>query len=199
MNTIKKPIYGFLILFTIFHIILFGMRSEHQVFWHLYTGLMLFSSIGYIFYERNIHSKRLLDAIITGILASFVIVILYTFLSFIMKDITYFHLLKVIVGLGVYVKWQLIISLFISIPLQELFFRNMLQNYLDDRFNQFVSACIISLCVTSLFMYSLSIELLLFIFLTQFILALSYHNTKRLITPIIGQIFAIIILTLIHR
>lgn len=199
MNNIKKPIYGFLSLFIIFHIILFGMRSEHQVFWYLYTGLMLFSSVGYIYYERNIHSKRLLDAIITGILASFIIVIIHTMLSLIMKDIGYFHLLKVIVGLGVYVKWQLIISLFLSIPLQELFFRNMLQNYLDERFNQFVSAFIVSLCVTSLFIYYISTELLIFIFIVQIILALSYYNTKRLITPIIGQIIAVIIVMLIYR
>lgn len=199
MNQLKKPIGGFLLLFILFHIILFLMRSEHQVFWHLYTGLMLFSSIGYIYYERNIASKRLLDSVITGILASLVIVILHTLLSLVFKDLHYFHILKELVKLGVYVKWQLIITFVVSIPLQELMMRNLLQNHLDERFNRYISAFIVSLCATSLFAYVLNIQILCFIFITQFILAISYHHTKRLITPVTGQIVSIIIPMLIYR
>ncbi|WP_414043576.1 CPBP family glutamic-type intramembrane protease [Macrococcus animalis] len=199
MNQLKKPIVGFLMLFILFHVILFAMRNEHQVFWHLYTGLMLLSSIGYIYYERSIASKRLLDAIITGILASFIIMILHTLLSFILRDLHYFNVLKEIVKLGVYVKWQLLITLFVSIPLQELMMRIMLQDYLDERFNRIITSVIVSLCVTSLFIYTVDIQILIFIFLTQFILAISYHHTKRIITPITGQIVAIVLLILIYR
>ncbi|MCE4955699.1 type II CAAX prenyl endopeptidase Rce1 family protein [Macrococcoides caseolyticum] len=199
MNIIKKPVAGFILLFSLFHIILLMMRSEHQVFWHLYTGMMLFASISYIYYERNIESKRLLDSVITGILASFVIVTLHTLLSFILKDIHYFNVLKEAVRLGVYVKWQLMITLVISIPIQELMFRTLLQNTTDERFNRYLSGCIVSIAVTSLFMHVLSIQILVFIFIVQFVLALSYSHTKRLITPLTGSVLSIILLMLIYQ
>ncbi|MGK0576821.1 CPBP family glutamic-type intramembrane protease [Macrococcus capreoli] len=197
--TLKKPIAGFLLWFILYHCILFIMRQEHQVFWHLYTGLMLLASIGYIYYERNIESKRLLDSLITGILASFVIVMLHTLLSFILPDIRYFHILKTLVSLGVYVKWQLMITLVISIPLQELMMRILLQNELDTRFKPLVTALVVSLCATSLFVYAVNINILIFIFMTQVILAMSYQHTKRLITPMTGQIVAIILFILIYQ
>lgn len=199
MKHLKRPITAFMMLFVLYHIVLIFMRNEHQVFWHLYTGLMLLASVGYIYYERNINSKRLLDSIITGILASFIIVIIHTGLSFIFKDLHFFHVIKQLVKLGVYVKWQLIITLVISIPLQELMFRNLFQNQLDEWMNRYLSALIVSILATSLFMYVVSYEILIFIWMTQFILALSYRHTNRLITPITGQVCAIIILILIHQ
>ncbi|WP_414055990.1 CPBP family glutamic-type intramembrane protease [Macrococcus equi] len=199
MQYLKKPVAGFLLLFGIIHIILFIMHSEHQVFWHIYTGLMLLTSIGYIYYERNINSRRLVDSFITGIVVALAIVILHTLFSIVFNDLHYYNLMKKMIHLGVYVKWQLVITLVLSIPLQELFMRNMLQNYLNENFNRYIASLIVSLCATSLFMYVVSLPVLFSIFITQFILALSYYHTKRLITPITGQILAIIIFMLIHR
>lgn len=199
MNRLKKPLIGFLLLFVVFHIILLLMRNEHQVFWHLYTGMMLLSSVGYIYYERNIHSKRLLDAFITGILAGLLIIIMHTMLSFVFKDIHYFHILKTLISLGVYFKWQLVITLLVSIPLQELMIRTMLQDALSERLNVWICAIFVSLAITSLFMYTLSVQMLIFIFIAQMILALSYAHTKRLITSMTAQIIAIILFALIYQ
>ena len=195
---LKNPLFTFFVTFILFHIVLFMMHGEKQVYWYIYTGLMLVCSIGYIYYERNVDSRRLMDSIITGVLTSFAIVLIHTVLSLIIKDIHYFQVLKSLVHLGVYFKWQLIISLVVAIPLHELFFRSVLQNELMNKYNTLIACLFTSLLSTSLFFWSVNWKVIIFIFIVQMILAASYAHTKRLITPMIGQILSIIILILIH-
>lgn len=195
---LRKPITWFILSYILFQVILFGMRNEHQVFWHLITGLMLLASISYVFYQRHIDSSRIPYSLLIGIGASIAIVIVHTLLSYAMKDIHYFYVLKTLVSIGVAYKWQLIISLVITVPLHELYMRSLLQDELMDRFNLYIAVLITALASTGLFIWTLNIQLLIFIFIVQIILAVSYALTKRLITPMTGQILAIILLILIH-
>ena len=57
-------------------LILFVMWGEHQEYWYLYTGIMLIAGISYVFYQRDIESKRLLTSIGVGIATGIVLVII---------------------------------------------------------------------------------------------------------------------------
>ncbi len=194
----KKPLTWFVITYLIFQLIVILMRNDEQVFWHIMTGLMLFASVSYLFYERSIESKRIPTSVGVGIAASFAIVIVHALISYIIKDVHYFHILKTLVTVGVYYKWQLIITMVVTIPLHELYMRTMLQQRLMEHTSKWAAVLITSLASALLFVWTLNLELVLFIFVIQCILAVSYAYTKRLITPMIGQILAIIILILIH-
>ena len=60
MKNTSKPLIWFVASFIVFHLILFIMWGEHQEYWYLYTGIMLIAGISYVFYQRDITSKRLL-------------------------------------------------------------------------------------------------------------------------------------------
>ena len=45
-------------------------------YWYLYTGIMLIAGISYVFYQRDIESKRLLTSIGVGIATGIVLVII---------------------------------------------------------------------------------------------------------------------------
>ncbi|TDM12421.1 CPBP family intramembrane glutamic endopeptidase [Macrococcus lamae] len=196
--SIKKPLIWFVFIYIFFQTILILMRHEEQVFWHIITGLMLLSSISYVFYERSIDSRRIPVSIAAGIGASITIVLIHTLASYVTKDVHYFHILKTLVSIGVYYKWQLILSLMITVPLHELFMRSMLQQRLMDITRPWIAILITSAASALLFIWTLNFQLVLFIFIVQCILAVSYAYTKRLITPMIGQILAIVILIFIH-
>lgn len=193
----SKPLILFASLFILFHLILLLMHHEKQVFWHIYTGFMLLLSLSYIYYERNINSKRLLESIITGVLAAIIILIAHALLSVILPDIRYFHILKVMVSLGIYFKWQLIISFVVSF-LFELYIRSILQNELMQRLNVGLTIFIVAIISTSFFSWAVSLQILSFIFIVECIVAASYQNTKRLITPLIGKLLAMLILMLMY-
>ncbi len=63
MNKISKALTWFIISFIIFHLILFIMWANTREYWYLYTGIMLIAGISYVFYQRDIESKRLLTSI----------------------------------------------------------------------------------------------------------------------------------------
>ena len=63
MKNTSKPLIWFVASFIVFHLILFIMWGEHQEYWYLYTGIMLIAGISYVFYQRDITSKRLLTSI----------------------------------------------------------------------------------------------------------------------------------------
>ena len=61
MKNISKVLIWFIASFIVFHLILFVMWGEHQEYWYLYTGIMLIAGISYVFYQRDIESKRLFN------------------------------------------------------------------------------------------------------------------------------------------
>ena len=75
MKTNTKALLWFVISFVVFHIILFIMWGERQEYWYLYTGIMLFAGISYVFYQRDLESKRLLTSIGIGILTAIALII----------------------------------------------------------------------------------------------------------------------------
>ena len=76
MKNVSKALIWFVISFIIFHAILFVMWGEHQEYWYLYTGIMLIAGISYVFYQRDIASKRLLTSIGMGIITSVALIII---------------------------------------------------------------------------------------------------------------------------
>ena len=76
MKNISKALIWFIASFIVFHLILFVMWGEHQEYWYLYTGIMLIACISYVFYQRDIESKRLLTSIGVGIATGIVLVII---------------------------------------------------------------------------------------------------------------------------
>ena len=66
MNKMSKALIWFVISFIIFHAILYVMWGEKQVYWYLYTGIILIAGISYVFYQRDIESKRLLTSLGIG-------------------------------------------------------------------------------------------------------------------------------------
>ena len=94
MNKISKALTWFIISFIIFHLILFIMWGEHQEYWYLYTGIMLIAGISYVFYQRDIESKRLLTSIGVGIITAIILIILQLLFSLITSNLSYSSLIK---------------------------------------------------------------------------------------------------------
>lgn len=120
MNRISKALIWFLLSFIVFHIILFIMWGEKQEYWYLYTGIMLIAGISYIFYQRDIESKRLLTSLGVGIVTGIVLIIIQLIIAAISSDIKYLELIKELTRTGVYFKWQMLITLVFVIPCHEL-------------------------------------------------------------------------------
>ena len=93
MKNASKALIWFIISFIVFHAILFVM-GEHQEYWYLYTGIMLIAGISYVFYQRDIASKRLLTSIGIGIITSIVLIIVQLIFSLISSDLSYASLIK---------------------------------------------------------------------------------------------------------
>ena len=194
MKNISKALIWFIISFIVFHAILFVMWGEHQEYWYLYTGIMLIAGISYVFYQRDIASKRLLTSIGIGIITSIVLIIVQLIFSLISSELSYASLIKELSRTGVYFKWQMLITLIFVIPCHELYMRTVLQKELI-RFNlpKWVSILIVAICSSSLFIYLDNWWIVFFIFVTQIILSLSYEYTRRIATTLI-----LLIITLLY-
>ena len=199
MKNTSKPLIWFVASFIVFHLILFIMWGEHQEYWYLYTGIMLIAGISYVFYQRDITSKRLLTSIGVGVITGVVLVIIQLIFSLISSQITYTELIKELSRTGVYFKWQMLITILLVIPCHELYMRAVLQKELNKfRLPRWLTILIPALCSSSLFIYLDKWWIVIFIFIAQVILSLSYQYTRRIVTSSLGQIVAIILLLIFH-
>ncbi|MDU4791809.1 MAG: CPBP family intramembrane glutamate endopeptidase [Staphylococcus sp.] len=199
MKNTSKPLIWFVASFIVFHLILFIMWGEHQEYWYLYTGIMLIAGISYVFYQRDITSKRLLTSIGVGVITGVVLVIIQLIFSFISSQITYTELIKELSRTGVYFKWQMLVTILFVIPCHELYMRAVLQKELNKfRLTRWLTILIPALCSSSLFIYLDKWWIVIFIFIAQVILSLSYQYTRRIVTSSLGQIVAIILLLIFH-
>lgn len=199
MKNTSKPLIWFVASFIVFHLILFIMWGEHQEYWYLYTGIMLIAGISYVFYQRDITSKRLLTSIDVGVITGVVLVIIQLIFSLISSQITYTELIKELSRTGVYFKWQMLVTILFVIPCHELYMRAVLQKELNKfRLPRWLTILIPALCSSSLFIYLDKWWIVIFIFIAQVILSLSYQYTRRIVTSSLGQIVAIILLLIFH-
>jgi len=199
MKNTSKPLIWFVASFIVLHLILFIMWGEHQEYWYLYTGIMLIAGISYVFYQRDITSKRLLTSIGVGVITGVVLVIIQLIFSLISSQITYTELIKELSRTGVYFKWQMLITILFVIPCHELYMRAVLQKELNKfRLPRWITILIPALCSSSLFIYLDKWWIVIFIFIAQVILSLSYQYTRRIVTSSLGQIVAIILLLIFH-
>ena len=199
MKNTSKPLIWFVASFIVFHLILFIMWGEHQEYWYLYTGIMLIAGISYVFYQRDITSKRLLTSIGVSVITGVVLVIIQLIFSLISSQITYTELIKELSRTGVYFKWQMLVTILFVIPCHELYMRAVLQKELNKfRLPRWITILIPALCSSSLFIYLDKWWIVIFIFIAQVILSLSYQYTRRIVTSSLGQIVAIILLLIFH-
>lgn len=199
MKNTSKPLIWFVASFIVFHLILFIMWGEHQEYWYLYTGIMLIAGISYVFYQRDITLKRLLTSIGVGVITGVVLVIIQLIFSLISSQITYTELIKELSRTGVYFKWQILVTILFVIPCHELYMRAVLQKELNKfRLPRWLTILIPALCSSSLFIYLDKWWIVIFIFIAQVILSLSYQYTRRIVTSSLGQIVAIILLLIFH-
>lgn len=199
MKNTSKPLIWFVASFIVFHLILFIMWGEHQEYWYLYTGIMLIAGISYVFYQRDITSKRLLTSIGVGVITGVVLVMIQLIFSLISSQITYTELIKELSRTGVYFKWQMLVTILFVIPCHELYMRTVLQKELNKfRLPRWLTILIPALCSSSLFIYLDKWWIVIFIFIAQVILSLSYQYTRRIVTSSLGQIVAIILLLIFH-
>jgi membrane protease YdiL (CAAX protease family) len=199
MKRISNALLWYIISFIVFHIILYIMWGEKQEYWNLYTGIMLIAGVSYVFYQRDINSKRLLSSIGVGILSGIVLIVVQLILAAIAYDLTYAQLVKQLAHAGVYYKWQMLITLIFVIPCHELYMRTVLQKELINlKLPNWLSIIITALCSASLFYYLDNLWIVLFIFIVQLILSISYLYTRRIATTIIAQIVAVVILLIFN-
>ncbi len=134
MNKISKALTWFIISFIIFHLILFIMWGEHQR-WYLYTGIMLIAGISYVFYQRDIESKRLLTSIGVGIITAIILIMLQLLFSLITSNLSYSSLIKELARTGVNWKWQMLVTLLFRHSMSRVIYDNCLQKRINTFFN----------------------------------------------------------------
>ncbi|WP_210124058.1 CPBP family glutamic-type intramembrane protease [Staphylococcus sp. GDY8P91P] len=199
MNRISNALIWFIVSFIVFHIILYIMWGEKQEYWYLYTGIMLIAGISYIFYQRDIESKRLLTSLGIGIITGIILIIIQLVLAAISSDIQYASLIKELTRTGVYFKWQMLVTLLFVIPCHELYMRTVLQKeLLKSNIPMWLSVLITAICSASLFFYLDKMWIVFFVFIVQIVLSLSYYYTRRIATTVIAQIVAVVILLIFH-
>ena len=154
MKRISNALLWYIISFIVFHIILYIMWGEKQEYWNLYTGIMLIAGVSYVFYQRDINSKRLLSSLGVGILSGIVLIVVQLIMAAIAYDLTYAQLVKQLAHTGVYYRWQMLITLIFVIPCHELYMRTVLQKELINlKLPNWLSIIITALCSASLFYY----------------------------------------------
>lgn len=199
MNKMSKALIWFVISFIIFHVILYVMWGEKQVYWYLYTGIILIAGISYVFYQRDIESKRLLTSLGIGILVGVVLILIQLITSAMVADLKYSELIKELTRTGVYFKWQMLVTLVFVIPCHELYMRTVLQKeLLKLNIPGWIGVIISALCSASLFFYLDKMWIVFFVFLVQIVLSISYLYTRRIATSVVAQIVAVVILLLFH-
>ncbi|REH74698.1 CPBP family intramembrane metalloprotease [Staphylococcus felis] len=199
MKKMNKPLLWFILSFIAFHIILLIMWGEHGVYWQLYTGIMLIAAISYVFYQRDLTSKRLLTSIAIGLGTGVVLVLVQVIFTLLTSDITYPSLIKQLSRTGVYFKWQMLVTLLIVMPCHELYIRTILQKQLTSITHKpWIGIIVSALLSSSFFIYLDRWWIVIFIFICQIILGLSYAYTRRIITTSVAQIVAVVILLIFH-
>ncbi|WP_436855327.1 CPBP family glutamic-type intramembrane protease [Staphylococcus caeli] len=199
MNRISKALIWFIASFIVFHLILFIMWGEKQEYWYLYTGIMLIAGVSYIFYQRDIESKRLLTSLGIGIITGIALIVIQLILAAIVSDLKYAELIKELTRTGVYYKWQMLVTLLFVIPCHELYMRTVLQKeLLKLNIPSWLSIIITALCSASLFFYLDNMWIMFFIFIVQLVLSISYFYTRRIATTVVAQIVAVVILLIFN-
>ena len=199
MKSISKALVWFIISFLVFHVILYIMWGEKQEYWYLYTGIMLIAGVSYVFYQRDIESKRLLTSIGVGIMSGLALIIIQLIFAAISYDLKYSELIKELTRTGVYFKWQMLVTLLFVIPCHELYMRTVLQKELIKlNIPNWLSIIITALCSASLFYYLDNLWIVSFIFIVQILLSISYLYTRRIATTVIAQIVAVVLLLIFH-
>ncbi|QLK85679.1 type II CAAX prenyl endopeptidase Rce1 family protein [Staphylococcus sp. 17KM0847] len=199
MKNMNKPLLWFISSFIVFHVILLMMWGEHVVYWQLYTGIMLIAGISYVFYQRDIASKRLLTSIAVGLVTGVILVLIQVVFSWITKDLTYTSLIKQLSRTGVYFKWQMLITLLFVMPCHELYIRSILHKELDRRFQKaWLSILLCAITSSTFFIYLDRWWIVAFIFICQLILGVSYNYTRRTATTTVAQIVAVVILLIFN-
>ncbi|MFZ8102313.1 type II CAAX prenyl endopeptidase Rce1 family protein [Staphylococcus arlettae] len=199
MKSISKALVWFIISFLVFHVILYIMWGEKQEYWYLYTGIMLIAGVSYVFYQRDIESKRLLTSIGVGILSGLTLIIIQLIFAAISYDLKYSELIKELTRTGVYFKWQMLVTLLFVIPCHELYMRTVLQKELIKlNIPNWLSIINTALCSASLFYYLDNLWIVSLIFIVQILLSISYLYTRRIATTVIAQIVAVVLLLIFH-
>jgi len=199
MNRISKALIWFVASFIVFHLILFVMWGEKQEYWYLYTGIMLIAGVSYIFYQRDIESKRLLTSLGVGIITGLILIVIQLIFAAIVSDIKYSELIKELTRTGVYYKWQMLVTLVFVIPCHELYMRTVLQKeLLKLNIPSWLSIIVTALCSASLFFYLDNMWIVFFIFIVQIVLSMSYFYTRRIATTAVAQIVAVVILLIFN-
>ncbi|PTI80303.1 CPBP family intramembrane metalloprotease [Staphylococcus xylosus] len=199
MNRLSKALIWFIVSFLAFHVILYVMWGEKQEYWYLYTGIMLIAGVSYVFYQRDIESKRLLTSLGIGIITGIVLIIIQLIIAAIATDIKYAELIKELTRTGVYYKWQMLVTLVFVIPCHELYMRTVLQKeLLKLNLPSWLGIIITAFCSASLFYYLDNLCIVFFVFVVQIVLSLSYFYTRRIATTVIAQIVAVVILLIFN-
>lgn len=199
MNRLSKALIWFIVSFLAFHVILYVMWGEKQEYWYLYTGIMLIAGVSYVFYQRDIESKRLLTSLGIGIITGIVLIIIQLIIAAIATDIKYAELIKELSRTGVYYKWQMLVTLVFVIPCHELYMRTVLQKeLLKLNLPSWLGIIITAFCSASLFYYLDNLWIVFFVFVVQIVLSLSYFYTRRIATTVIAQIVAVVILLIFN-
>ena len=199
MNRLSKALIWFIVSFLAFHLILYVMWGEKQEYWYLYNGIMLIAGVSYVFYQRDIESKRLLTSLGIGIITGIVLIIIQLIIAAIATDIKYAELIKELTRTGVYYKWQMLVTLVFVIPCHELYMRTVLQKeLLKLNLPSWLGIIITAFCSASLFYYLDNLWIVFFVFVVQIVLSLSYFYTRRIATTVIAQIVAVVILLIFN-
>ncbi|UBV33945.1 CPBP family intramembrane metalloprotease [Staphylococcus xylosus] len=199
MNRLSKALIWFIVSFLVFHIILYVMWGEKQEYWYLYTGIMLIAGVSYVFYQRDIESKRLMTSLGIGIITGIVLIVIQLIIAAIATDIKYAELIKELTRTGVYYKWQMLVTLVFVIPCHELYMRTVLQKeLLKLNLPSWLGIIITAFCSASLFYYLDNLWIVFFVFIVQIVLSLSYFYTRRIATTVIAQIVAVVILLIFN-
>ncbi|MBF0812657.1 CPBP family glutamic-type intramembrane protease [Staphylococcus sp. mip270_02] len=199
MNRLSKALIWFIVSFLVFHIILYVMWGEKQEYWYLYTGIMLIAGVSYVFYQRDIESKRLLTSLGIGIITGIVLIVIQLIIAAIATDIKYAELIKELTRTGVYYKWQMLVTLVFVIPCHELYMRTVLQKeLLKLNLPSWLGIIITAFCSASLFYYLDNLWIVFFVFVVQIVLSVSYFYTRRIATTVIAQIVAVVILLIFN-
>lgn len=199
MKKINKPLLWFILSFIAFHIILILLWGEQEVYWQLYTGIMLIAGISYVFYQRDFASKRLLTSIAMGIATGVALVLIQVIFSWMTSDVAYDSLIKQLSRTGVYFKWQVLVTLLCVMPCHELYIRTILQKEIVRLTSQpWLAVLVSAIASSSFFIYLDRWWIVFFIFICQLLLGSSYMYTRRIITTTVAQIVAVVVLLIFH-
>ncbi|TDM05106.1 hypothetical protein, partial [Macrococcus lamae] len=136
------------------------------------TGIFLLTTFSYLLYKRHLTSRRIGQSLLASLIASVAIVVLYTVLVQFLPAISYEAIMTTLISIGVHYRWQLMISLAVTVPLHELYFRTMLQEQMT---NPVLAVILTSLASVSLFIWVLSVQQLITLVGIQLITAAAFQ------------------------